>query len=226
MHIKGKPRRQSGAWLTSVAVLAAAVVVVALAGAVVMESPVMRFGILPEEVQGTTRNFWNFAEEADLQALREILEEKSRELSPQTAGRLAEVILRESQRYDLDPALILAVIQTESSYRNWVRSDRNAMGLMQILPETGEDLARRMDIKWEGEASLYLPVINIKLGTYYLSQLRERFDSMELALAAYNRGPNAVRRLIGQGRSPSKRYSRRVLSAYQELKPFFSPRTS
>lgn len=226
MAMREDDRRQSGTWLTSAAVLAAVAVVVGLAGAVVMESPVMRLGIHPGEVQGTTRNFWDFAEKSDLQALQEILAEKSRELSPQAARRLAEVILMESQRYDIDPAMILAVIQTESSYRNWVRSDRNAMGLMQILPATGEDLARRIDIKWEGEASLYLPVINVKLGTYYLSQLRERFDSMELALAAYNRGPNAVRRLIGQGRSPSKKYSRRVLSAYRELKPFFSPRTS
>ena len=97
---------------------------------------------------------------------------------------------------------------------------------MQILPATGEDLARRMDIKWEGEASLYLPAVNVKIGTYYLSRLFARFDSTELALAAYNRGPNAVTRIIGQGRSPSKRYSRRVLSAYRQLKPYFSPRTS
>jgi soluble lytic murein transglycosylase len=97
---------------------------------------------------------------------------------------------------------------------------------MQVLPTTGEDVARRIDVEWKGEASLYLPVVNIKVGTYYFNQLVERFDSVELALAAYNRGPNAVNRIIGRGRTPSRTYSKKVLSNYREIKPFFSLRTS
>lgn len=223
-----RARRQPGAssTLTSLAVLCLAAVLVGLAGSVVLHSPVMEHGIAADRAGRAGGEFWVFAEKSDLQAIRNIISERSRGFSPDVTRILAEVILDESMRYGLDPALILAIIETESSFRNWSRSDRDARGLMQILPTTGEAVARKIDIEWEGEASLYLPVVNVRVGTYYFSELVARFDSVELALAAYNRGPNAVKRIIGRGRLPSKRYSRKVLSSYDQLRLRFSPRAS
>jgi soluble lytic murein transglycosylase-like protein len=186
----------------------------------------MEHRIAAERAVKAGGEFWIFAEKSDLQAIRSIISERCRGFSPDVTNTLAEVILGESMRYGLDPALILAIIETESSFRNWSRSDRDARGLMQILPTTGEAVARKIDIEWEGEASLYLPVVNIRVGTYYFSELVARFDSVELALAAYNRGPNAVKRIIGRGRLPSQRYSRKVLSSYDQIRPRFSPRAS
>jgi soluble lytic murein transglycosylase-like protein len=191
-----------------------------------MESPVIEHGIAADRAGRVGGEFWIFAEKSDLQAIRSIISERSRGFSPDVTGILAEVILDESIRYGLDPALILAIIETESSFRNWSRSDRGARGLMQVLPATGEAVARKIDIKWEGEATLYLPVVNIRVGTYYFSELVARFDSVELALAAYNRGPNAVKRIISRGGLPSRRYSRKVLSSYDQLRPRFSPHAS
>jgi soluble lytic murein transglycosylase-like protein len=219
-------RLGTSAVLTILAVFCLAATLVGLAGSVVMESPVMEHGIAAEKAGKTGGEFWIFAEKSDLHAIRSIISERSRGFSPEVTSLLAEVILDESIRYGLDPALILAIIETESSFRNWSRSNRDARGLMQILPTTGEAVARKIDIAWEGEASLYLPVVNIRVGTYYFSELVARFDNVELALAAYNRGPNAVKRIIGRGRLPSGRYSRKVLSSYRRLRPRFSPHAS
>jgi soluble lytic murein transglycosylase len=204
----------------------AAAVAVGLAACVLMKSPVMEYRISPAAAGSAGGDFWNHAARSDFLAVRKIIDDRSRGLSPEVTDLLAQVILDESIRYGLDPALVLAIIETESSFRNGARSERNALGLMQILPTTGEDVARRIDIEWEGEASLYLPVVNIRVGTYYFNQLVERFDSVELALAAYNRGPTAVNRIIGRGRTPSRTYSGKVLSNYRAIKPFFSPRAS
>jgi len=219
-------RLGTSAVLTSLVVSCVAAALVGLAGSVVLESPVMEHRLKAESAVEAGGEFWIFAEKSDLQAIRSIINERCRGFSLDVSNTLAEVILDESMRYGLDPALILAIIETESSFRNWSRSNRDARGLMQILPATGEAVARKIDIEWEGEASLYLPVVNIRLGTYYFSELVARFDSVELALAAYNRGPNAVKRIIGRGREPSRRYSRKVLSSYDQLRPRFSPRSS
>ena len=219
-------RFSSSSFLTSVAVIAAMAVAVGLAAGSVINSPVMKHRIEAGRALSAGSEFWMFAEKSDLHAIKSVLSKRSRGLPADVTDILAEVILDESMRYGLDPALILAIIATESSFCNWVRSDRNALGLMQILPTTGEAVARKIDIAWEGEASLYLPVVNVRVGTYYFKELVERFDSVELALAAYNRGPSAVHCIIGRGRTPSKKYSRKVLSNYHELRALFSPRTS
>lgn len=189
--------------------------------------PSVMNGSVPEVDEGERAFFApGVAEDSDYLAVRAVLVSRSRELPSGAAGLLARVIIEESRRYDLDPALILAVIQTESSFRNWVRSDRDALGLMQILPATGEAVAREIDIEWEGEASLYLPVVNVRVGTYYLNHLFERFESMDLALTAYNRGPTAVTRILGRGRTPPTHYAKKVLSAYREFRPLFPSRAS
>ncbi|MCL2050034.1 MAG: lytic transglycosylase domain-containing protein [Defluviitaleaceae bacterium] len=97
---------------------------------------------------------------------------------------------------DLEPALILAVIMAESSFREGASSHKNAQGLMQLMPATAQDVARRMgktDFKPE---DILVPSINIEMGCFYLNRLYQTFDCEELALAAYNAGQGNVRRWL------------------------------
>ncbi|RMF45376.1 MAG: lytic transglycosylase domain-containing protein [Deltaproteobacteria bacterium] len=97
-----------------------------------------------------------------------------------------EVIDYFADLYRLDPALIKAVIKVESDFEAEAVSHKGAMGMMQLIPGTAADLdvVNPLDV-----------VDNIRGGTRYLRQMLDLFDGdLDLALAAYNAGPNAVRR--------------------------------
>ncbi len=104
-------------------------------------------------------------------------------------------IIESSLEFGMDPYLILAVIREESRFDPGVVSWARAHGLMQIIPSTGKNLARLMGIRPYYRGRLFEPKTNIRMGTYYLSQLLKRFNgNVYLALAAYNGGPNNVKR--------------------------------
>ncbi|MCK9488542.1 MAG: transglycosylase SLT domain-containing protein [Xanthomonadales bacterium] len=112
---------------------------------------------------------------------------------------LAELatVKREAAANDLDPAWVLALIRAESAWRADARSPANARGLMQLLPATGQRMARELGITWSGAGSLQDPTTNIRLGTRYLARQLERFGgSPWLASAAYNAGPRPVERWL------------------------------
>lgn len=99
-------------------------------------------------------------------------------------AQLGEIIDQHSYGADLDPRLVRAVIQVESGYNPSALSNKGAMGLMQLMPDTARDF---------GVADPYDPNENIHGGTAYLRQLLTKFEErIELALAAYNAGPTAV----------------------------------
>ena len=95
------------------------------------------------------------------------------------------IIYREAERNKLSPELVAAVIQAESDFRVRLVSDKQATGLMQIVPSTGRDL---------GVSDLFNPNENIAAGTRYLRYLLNRFPDQHLALAAYNAGEGVVER--------------------------------
>jgi soluble lytic murein transglycosylase len=132
--------------------------------------------------------------------------------------RLAEVILNESVANGLDPLLMMAVIKTESTFYNWARSYKGAMGLMQIMPSTGRWVAEGLDLEWDSNRMLFNPYLNVRLGVRYFSMLRERYgnDTM-LMLAAYNAGPTSLSELIRRGGKPPQRYANKVLANYKDL---------
>ncbi|MFK7890571.1 MAG: lytic transglycosylase domain-containing protein [Granulosicoccus sp.] len=113
-------------------------------------------------------------------------------LSPQRVARRAErydhLILRYALMYDISASLIKAVITVESCFRNKALSPAGAQGLMQLMPETAS---------WLGVRNPHSPEQNIEAGIRYLASLRRQFDTLELALAAYNAGPGNVRRYGG-----------------------------
>ena len=101
-------------------------------------------------------------------------------------------IQREAKARRLDPYIIAALIAQESTFDPKIRSAANAWGLMQILPSTGRSLARRVGIRRFQTATLTNPEANLKIGTYYFSQLVRQFGGTYYALASYNAGENRV----------------------------------
>ncbi len=146
-----------------------------------------------------------------------IIEEYSRGLKEEERRILVKAIMEESRRYRLDPLFVLAVIETESTYYHRARSRKGARGLMQIRYFVGKDLAREIGIRWRGSKTLYDPVVNVKLGVYYLARLIERFGAIDIALAAYNYGPTYISRLMARGQRLPLYYSNRVLANYRAL---------
>jgi soluble lytic murein transglycosylase len=128
-------------------------------------------------------------------------------LAPFEVRRTAEALITEAKRNGVDPALVLAVMHTESGYYNFARSSVGALGLMQIMPATGEMLAREVGLPWTGPDMLFEPTLNLRLGTRYLAHLHARYGSWKRALAAYNWGPGAS---TAEGQGLPVQYTDRV----------------
>jgi soluble lytic murein transglycosylase-like protein len=123
----------------------------------------------------------------------------------------SDVIDTASTRYDVDPALVRAVIHAESGFNPKARSQKGAQGLMQLMPAT----ARHLGVK---DASL--PSNNIYGGVKYLAGLLGRFKGdISLAAAAYNAGPEAVAKYAGvPPYSETKVYVQRVKILHQRYR--------
>jgi soluble lytic murein transglycosylase len=107
-----------------------------------------------------------------------------------------ELVKEQSTRYTLDPYLVVALIREESAFGERVVSRAGAVGLMQLLPRTADQIVNAAG-GTGGSASLESPAANIKLGTRYLATMLEEFKgNWTLALAAYNAGPHHVRRWL------------------------------
>jgi soluble lytic murein transglycosylase len=111
-----------------------------------------------------------------------------------------DAIRVEAARNGLDPALVAAVIEAESGFVPDSRSERGAVGLMQVLPETALSIARQPDRPSPPPVRLEVPEVNIAYGTRYLRQLMDRHGDIDLALAAYNAGGSNVERWLAEAR--------------------------
>ena len=130
----------------------------------------------------------------------------------------ANIVREESNKCGYDWELILAIIRTESKFDVQAKSNKGAIGLMQVMPNTAKWLSPRLGLKYGGLSSLYDPRYNVKLGTHYLYMMHQRFGTIEKALAAYNRGPTGLTRYLAQGRKFPSRYLEKVMGYYKELK--------
>ena len=119
-----------------------------------------------------------------------------------------EVMIREvSARYRVDPALVRAVIETESNWNSTAVSSKGALGLMQLVPGTAQQM---------GVSNAFDPKQNLDGGVRYLHTLLERYNGdLDKALAAYNAGPGAVDRAGGVPRyRETREYVQKVTDSY------------
>lgn len=130
----------------------------------------------------------------------------------------------------LDPPLLLALVAAESGGRSDATSGRGARGLLQVLPGTAREEARRLGLGDVAEETLLLPDVNLKIGASYLARLLLRYGGEEaFALAAYNAGPTPVDRwrerapdasalevILREGYEETRRHVVKVLR-YREL---------
>src|SRR2546425_5554107 len=123
--------------------------------------------------------------------LREFLDGERIRLPQTTVNDIAASIHEASRRYKLPPEMILAVIRIESAFDINAQSDKGAVGLMQILPSTAQEIAQELRMEWRGDQILRDPQANIEMGAYYLTKL-----------------------IAAPGRSPADRKSTRLNSSH------------
>lgn len=124
-----------------------------------------------------------------------------------------EQVLRASVEYSVDPCLLMAVIEVESTFRTHAVSSAGARGLMQVKPTTAEWIMRKWGVPYLGPESLHDPRVNIPLGAMYLAYLHERFGNTDHAIIAYNIGPNALARKLSRGERIPRKYLKKVRKA-------------
>lgn len=121
-----------------------------------------------------------------------------------------EIIVENSEKYDIDPYLMAAIINVESNFKKDAISRRDARGLMQIAEITGNWGSEQLDILDYSHEKLFDPRVNIEIGAWYLSVLYREFNGdLDLVLAAYNGGSGNVRKWLND-----ESYSRDGLSLY------------
>ncbi|MDO4682652.1 MAG: transglycosylase SLT domain-containing protein [Lautropia sp.] len=122
-------------------------------------------------------------------------------------AKIVQHVFKEARKYKLDPRLVLAVMSTESAFNPNARSERNAFGLMQLIPETAERF---------GVVDVLDPVQNIRGGMAYLRWLLNYYrGDVSLVLAAYNAGEGAVDRHNGVPPfAETVAYVQRIRAAY------------
>ena len=143
-----------------------------------------------------------------------------------------------STKYEVDKNLIYAIIKAESNFNQQAVSNKEAKGLMQLMPQTAEDIAKKLDIevtKEEISKKLLEPEFNINLGTKYISNLLAKYSNIELALTAYNAGSGNVdtwvenRTLMADGSNienipykETNNYVRKILRDYEIYKKLYN----
>lgn len=130
---------------------------------------------------------------------------------------LAKEVKRAGLKYDIDPMLVLSIITVESSFNKDAKSPMGARGLMQLMPGTAKKLCLEMGIEYNDKVFTDIGT-NVHIGTYYLSKLSSKYNNnMQLYLAAYNRGPGQVDRMLKENNSIPKSYYSKIVRTYQKF---------
>ena len=144
-----------------------------------------------------------------------------------------EYVKKYANEYNVDEYLIYAIIKAESNFEPNAESHRGAKGLMQLMYSTAEDISKRIGIELN-EDNILEPDININLGTKYIFMLIQKYNNINLALAAYNAGSGNVDGWIEKGTLKSDRsdienvpftetnnYVRKILRDYEIYKNIY-----
>lgn len=150
-----------------------------------------------------------------------------------------DIVENAADEFNFEPLLIFSLIRQESFFEGFIVSSAGAKGLMQIMPATGEEIAKLL--KWPTnyvENDLYRPVINVRMGASYLSRMRTYFnDDIFAALAAYNAGPGNVTNWLEKADNDpdlfleiipyeeTRRYLRNIYTFYRIYETLYPVRT-
>ena len=133
----------------------------------------------------------------------------------------APIVRGHARNYDLDPALLAAVIYQESKFRADAKSSAGAIGLMQLLPATAKGIAIHTGGSKFVVSDLYNPEINIRYGCWYLRHLLLKYGDEETALAAYNAGQQNVDSWRAQGKGIQFAETRAYIDKVERLKGIY-----
>ncbi|HME71909.1 MAG TPA: transglycosylase SLT domain-containing protein [Myxococcota bacterium] len=149
--------------------------------------------------------------------IQTILADRAPEIDPRSRLAIADVLMSAEQERGLDALLALAVMEQESGFRPDAVSPQGALGLMQINAFVGRSVAEELGISWKDRRTLFDPVTNVRIGVSYLVEMLGRFGKRELALTAYNMGPNRLDDLLASGQKPQYSFSKSVLARRARL---------
>ncbi len=132
-----------------------------------------------------------------------------------------QIVRGHARNYDLDPALLAAVIYQESKFKADARSTSGAIGLMQLLPDTAKGIALHTGGSRFRVEDLYNPEINVRYGAWYLRHLLTKYGDEQDALAAYNAGQDNVDRWRRAGQGIQFAETRAYVDRVEELKRIY-----
>jgi len=132
-----------------------------------------------------------------------------------------QIVRGHARNYDLEPALLAAVIYQESKFETQARSDAGAVGLMQLRPETAKGIALRTGGSRFRVEDLTNPEINVRYGSWYLRHLLDKYGDEETALAAFNAGQGNVDSWRREGKGIAFAETRHYVDRIQELKRIY-----
>jgi soluble lytic murein transglycosylase len=135
--------------------------------------------------------------------------------------RYEQIVRGHSRNYDLDPALLAAVIYQESKFKADARSSSGAIGLMQLLPDTAKGIALHTGGTAFRVDDLYDPELNVRYGAWYLRHLMQKYGDERTALAAYNAGQDNVDRWRRSGLGIQFAETRAYVERVEELKQIY-----
>ncbi len=110
-----------------------------------------------------------------------------------------EQVEKYAQENKLDPLLVYSIIKAESNFESTAKSSSHAIGLMQIMLETAQEIGNKMNLEKITEEKLLEPETNIQIGTKYFKTLVEKYKNEKLAIIAYNAGMGNLDNWIAQG---------------------------
>lgn len=110
-----------------------------------------------------------------------------------------EYVEKYSQEYELDSLLVYSIIKAESNFNENATSNSNAIGLMQVMLSTAQEIGDKLAIQEITEEELYNPEVNIQIGITYLKILLEKYENYNLAIIAYNAGMGNVDKWLEEG---------------------------
>lgn len=151
-----------------------------------------------------------------------------------------ELITSNAKKNKLDPWLVMSLMREESYFNPLAVSSSYALGLMQLLPSTAQDVARWENLNDFQAVELFKPQVNVRLGSRYLGYLHERFDgASQLAVGAYNGGPGAMKGWIAASKGSlsknpdwfvetipyqeSRLYIQKVFGSYWNYRRLYTP---